>query len=66
MRAPTSNRRSLTTLVQRAILSGNHRVDIAPDGKVTILPLNVSAAQADSIALDAEISELLNNGHAPR
>lgn len=66
MRAPTSNRRSLTTLVQRAIMSGNHRVDIAPDGKVTILPLNVSAAQADQIALDAEISELLNNGHAPR
>lgn len=66
MRTQTSNRRSLTSLVQRAIQSGNHRVDIAPDGKVTILPLNASVVQADSIALDAEISELLNNGHAPR
>lgn len=60
MKAQTSNRRSLTSLVQRAIQSGNHRVDIDPDGKVTILPLNVSAAQADSVALDAEISELIN------
>ncbi len=66
MTAPTRSRRSLTSLVQRAIQSGNHRVDIAPDGMVTILPLNVSAAQADQIALDAEISELLNNGHGPR
>lgn len=66
MRTSATNRRSLTSLVQRAIQSGNHRVDIAPDGMVTILPLNVSAAQADNIALDAEISELLNNGHDPR
>lgn len=66
MRTSATNRRSLTSLVQRAIQSGNHRVDIASDGMVTILPLNVSAAQADNIALDAEISELLNNGHDPR
>lgn len=61
-----SSRRSLTTLVQKAILSGNHRVDIAPDGNVTILPLHVSAAKAADVALDAEIAELLNNGHAAR
>lgn len=65
MRASPSNRRSLNMLVQHAIQSGNHRVDIAPDGKVTILPLNVSPVQADQIAADAEIFELLNNGHAP-
>lgn len=53
----TSNRRSLTAIVQKALNSGQHRVDIAPDGKVTILPLGVSAAQADDAALDAEIRE---------
>lgn len=65
MTRATSNRRSLTAIVQKAIDSGHHRVDISPDGKVTILPLNVSAAQADDAALDAEIRELLNGGHAP-
>lgn len=66
MKTATSTRRSLTSLVQKAIQSGNHRVDIAPDGKVTILPLNITAAQADDVALDAEIAELINNGHATR
>lgn len=55
-----SNRRSLTAIVQKAIASGQHRVDITPEGKVTILPLNGSAAQADETALDAEIREHLS------
>lgn len=64
MKRTTSNRRSLTAIVQRAIESGHHRVDISPDGKVTILPLTVSPAQAEEAALDAEIRDLLNDGHA--
>ncbi|MNE81878.1 hypothetical protein D3C77_399490 [compost metagenome] len=64
MNRATSNRRSLTSLVQKAIDGGNHRVDISPDGKVTILPLTVSAAQAEDFALDAEIRELLGDGDA--
>lgn len=65
MNRSTSNRRSLTAIVQKAINSGQHRVDITPDGKVTILPLAVSPAQAEDAALDAEIRELINGGHAP-
>lgn len=65
MKRATSNRRSLTAIVQRAIESGHHRVDIAPDGKITILPLSVAPAQAEDAALDAEIRDLLNDGHAP-
>lgn len=65
MNRPTSNRRSLTAIVQKAIASGQHRVDISPEGKVTILPLAVPAAQAEDAALDAEIRELLDGGHAP-
>lgn len=65
MKRTTSNRRSLTSIVQRAIEGGQHRVDIAPDGKVTILPLAIPAAQAEEAALDAEIRELLDGGHAP-
>lgn len=60
MTRATSNRRSLTAIVQKAIASGQHRVDITPDGKVTILPLGVSTAQADEVALDAEIREHLS------
>lgn len=30
MNRSTSNRRSLTAIVQKAITSGNHRVDISP------------------------------------
>lgn len=60
-----SNRRSLTSIIQRAIESGQHRVDISPEGKVTILPLAVPTAQAEDAALDAEIRELLDGGHAP-
>lgn len=65
MTRSTSIRRSLTAIVQRAIQSGHHRVDISPDGKVTILPLSVSPVQAEDAALDAEIRDLLNDGHAP-
>lgn len=64
MKSTPSNRRSLTAIVQRAIESGHHRVDISPDGRVTILPLAVSPAQAEDAALDAEIRDLLNDGHA--
>ncbi len=60
-----SNRRSLTSIIQRAIESGQHRVDISPEGKVTILPLAVPPVQAEDAALDAEIRELLDGGHAP-
>lgn len=65
MNRPMSNRRSLTAIVQKAIASGQHRVDITPEGKVTILPLAVPPAQAEDAALDAEIRELLDGGHAP-
>ena len=65
MNRPTSNRRSLTAIVQKAISSGQHRVDITPEGKVTILPLAVPPAQAEDAALDAEIRELFDVGHAP-
>ncbi|MNY42186.1 hypothetical protein D3C86_1770510 [compost metagenome] len=65
MNRPTSNRRSLTAIVQKAIASGQHRVDISPDGKVTILPLAIPPAQAEDAALDAEIRELFDGGHAP-
>ena len=64
MKSQTAPRRGLTSLVLKAINSGNHRVDIAPDGKITILPLNGTASHADDVALDNEIGELLNNGHA--
>lgn len=64
MNRTTSAHRSLTSLVQRAIDGGNHRVDITPDGKVSILPLMVTPAQAEDYALDAEIRELLGDGDA--
>lgn len=65
MNRPVAKRMSLTAIVQKAIASGQHRVDIAPDGKVTILPLAVPPAQAEDVALDAEIRELIDGGHAP-
>ena len=46
-----------------AITGGQHRVDISPDGKVTILPLAVPVAQADDAALDAEIADHLSKQH---
>ncbi len=56
------SRRSITGLVQRAIVGGKHRVEILPDGRVSILPLSVDPAQAQDAALDAEIRELIG-GH---
>lgn len=49
--------------IDLAIAGGQHRVDIAPDGRVTILPLAVPVAQADDAALDAEIANLINRSH---
>lgn len=57
-----ASRRSLTSLAQRAIDSGRHRVEILPDGRITILPLAIDPLQADDAALDAEIRGLID-GH---
>lgn len=60
-----SNRRSLTSLVQRAIDSGRHRVDIQPDGRITILPSATIPDEVGDAALDAEIRDLMAEyGHA--
>lgn len=61
MTSPTP-RRSITGIVERAIAGGRHRIDIAADGKITILPLGVTPANADAVALDAEIMGLID-GH---
>ena len=48
--------------IDRAIAGGAHQVLIGVDGRVTILPLTASPAQADESALDAEVDRLIN-GH---
>lgn len=60
--------RRTTTLQQRAIdraiEGGRHRISIDTNGHLVILPLGLDASQADDAALDAEIREHLNDGHA--
>ena len=54
--------RGLQATIRRAIEGGQHRIDIDPDGKVSILPLAVPPKLADDVALDEEIRELLEHG----
>jgi hypothetical protein len=59
-------RRLMTNIIERVIANGQHRVELdAARGVAVILPLGVSVAHADAVALDAEIQELLGHGNAP-
>lgn len=64
--------RGLQAAVRWAIAGGKHRVEIAPDGRIIILPLAIPPQLADDAALDDEIRGLIEHdeggsgGHSRR